>query len=274
MSERDEHALTPAERATRDAVERLARPRPDAAFRARLREDFVTGRIGRRRGLTPSRPWFARPALLLPLAAGFLAVAVGVANRGPDWRVRSADGEGRVLVDGQAFTARERAGLEQRLRRGGHVRVEGELTLDLVASGTAAVALAPGADLVLSPAPNRWWSRVMSARMTVGDAYFSTGRRFRGAHLDVRTPDAVVRAVGTSFAVLCEPPRGTCVCVLTGLVRVGGRSAVPGQGVDIPHGMRRVIRPNQVAMTLPILEDSVHRLHHQLTTVGGDLGLD
>jgi hypothetical protein len=254
----------------RDLVRGLARPEPDAAFRSRLRHEFVTGRFGQRPDRSPARPWFLRPFMLLPAAACALVVLAFAANRGPDWSVRSVSGEGQVVVDGASFEAADRAGLAPALRRGGHVRIQGAVTLDLVAPGVAAVALAPGADAELSPAPNRWWRRGASARLHAGDAYFSTGRAFHGAHLDVVTDDARVRAVGTSFAVLCAP-FGTCVCVMEGRVRVGGRDAAPGDGVEVPHGMRRVVHPDQVAETLPILEDSVHRLHRQLSTVGSVL---
>lgn len=271
MSERDDHDLTPSERATRDAVRGLGAPRADAAFRSRLRLEFVSGRIGRRHGLPAPRPWFTRGLRLAPLAAGVLAVALLAANRGPDWRVVSAAGEGRVLVDGVAFAPGDSVGIAARAMRGGRLSLQGAVTLDLVAPGVAALALAPGADVTLSAAPNRWWWRGMSAQLATGDAYFTTGRKFHGAHLDVRTPEATVRAVGTSFAVLCAP-FGTCVCVMQGRVTVGGKAAVPGKGVEVRQGMRRVVHPDQVAETLPILDDSVLHLHRQLATVGDVLG--
>lgn len=270
MSTHDEHEPTAPERAASDAVRALARPEPDAAFRVRLRHEFVSGRIGRRRGLTFARPWFVRPFVLVPAVAAALAVVLFAGNRGPDWRVRSASGEGRVIVDGAEFASADLARMAPALRRGAHVRVDGPVTLDLVAPGVAAVALAPGADVELSSAPNRWWQRGMRARVIAGDTYFSTGRAFHGAHLDVVTPHARVRAVGTSFAVLCAP-FGTCVCVMEGRVKVGGHDAAPGEGVEVPHGMRRVISPDQTAQTLPILEDSVHKLHRQLSMAGAEL---
>jgi ferric-dicitrate binding protein FerR (iron transport regulator) len=267
----DEHELSPAERATRDAVRALAHPRADDAFRARLRHEFVSGRIGRRRERSAPRPWYARGALLAPLAAGLVAVALLAMNRGPDWRVVALDGAGEVVVDGVEFAPGDTLALAERIARGGRVVVRGAMTLDLVAPGVAAVALAPGADVLLSSAPNRWWWRAMNVQLAAGYGYFSTGRQFHGATLDVSTSQARVRAVGTSFAVLCAP-EGTCVCVMQGRVTVGGRDAVPGTGVEVPSGMRRVVHVDQVAETLPILEDSVHRLHQQLAAAGSALG--
>ncbi len=271
MSAHDDHEPTAAERTVRDAVRAFARPQPDAAFRARLRHEFVSGRIGRRRGLASGRPWFLRPFVLVPAAAAVLAVVLLAGNRGPDWHLQSAAGAGRVTVDGAAFAADDVAHLIPALRRGGHILIEGAVTLDLMAPGVAAVALAAGADVQLSPAPNRWWRRGMQAVLNTGDAYFTTGRAFHGAQLDVVTAQARVRAVGTSFAVL-SGSFGTCVCVMEGHVRVGEHDAAPGDGVDVPEGMRRTFHPGQPAETAPILDDSAHRLHRQRSTFGRALG--
>lgn len=270
MSAPDDDELTAPERATRDALRGLVRPPLAEAFRARLRHEFVSGRIGRRRERTPA-PWFTRGVLLAPLAAGLVVVALLAGNRGPDWRVVSADGDGRVVVDGVEFAPGDSVALAERVSRGGRIVVRGVLTLDLVAPGVAAVALGPGSDVLLSPAPDRWWWRGMNARLAAGEAYFSTGPVFHGATLDVRTAEASVRAVGTSFAVLCRP-FGTCVCVMQGRVTVGGRDAAPGVGVVVPGGMRRIVHTDQAVETLPILDDSVHRLHRQLATAGAQLG--
>ncbi len=271
MNDTHDPDLTLEQRAVRDAVGALTRPRAAAVFRARLRHEFTSGRIGRRRGLVAERAWYARPLVWLPLAAS-CALAVGLyANRGPDWQVRAVNGEGVVRVNGAAVTQADVRSLGPLLRRGGHVQVEGAMTLDLVAAGSVAVAIAPGADVTLPAAPARWFRRRMQARLVAGDVYITTGRQFHGATLDLTTPHATVRAVGTAFAVLCGES-GTCVCVQEGSVRVGGLHARPGDGVAVPHGMRRVVRPDQAAETLPILEDSAHHLHRQLQTVGEVLG--
>lgn len=267
----DERHESPAHDAAARTVRELERPRPDAAFRARLRHEFVSGRIGRRRGLLPERPWFAQPWLLLPAAAALLAVALVFANRAPAWQVLAANGTGSVLVNGESVAVGDLAALTAHMRRGGHVQVAGELTLDVVAPGVLAVALAPGSDLELPPAPPRWWGRTMRAELNAGDVYFSTGPRFHGTTLDVTTPHATVRAVGTSFAVLCAPT-STCVCVMEGKVRVGGAATAAGGGREIPAGMRCVMHADQASETLPILDESVHHLHRQIAEAGKRLG--
>jgi len=261
---------TAAEKAVQDAVRGLSRPRTEESFRSRLRHEFTTGRFGRRVPADHPRPWWALKRVLVPVAAGLLVVAVVGMDRGPDWRLVAADGDGSVTVDGATFAAHD-AALGPRLRRGGHVRVEGAMSLDLVAPGVAAVALAPGADLQLSSAPGRWWSRGMRAQVSTGDAYFTTGRAFHGAHLDVSTPEVSVRAVGTAFAVLRDPAGATCVCVMEGRVRVG-ETASSTSAVEVPAGMRRIVQAGRSGETQPILDESVHRLHHQRDVAGTLLG--
>ena len=262
MSERERQEPTAAERGVQDAVRSLARPKPDPAFRARLRQDFVTGRFGRL-SLVP-RPWALRPLVWIPAAVTFVAVALAVANRGPDWRVVAVSGEGTVVVNGTSIAATDARAIAARLSRGGKLDVNGAVTLDLVAPGLLAVSLAPGSVATLPAPPNRWWARAMEVSLAGGNGYFSTGRDFHGARLDVVTPDAVVRAVGTSFAVL-SLPRATCVCVMEGSVNVGAHGTRAGEGVAVPHGMRRVVDRQGGAETLPILEDSVHHLHEQIS---------
>lgn len=247
------------------AVRELETPEPDPAFRARLRHDFVSGRIASR--VPAPRPWFARPWAWLPVAATAVAVIVSMANRGPDWQVVSADGVGRVVVNGASFNAGDAPAIGRALARGGEVRTEGAVTLDLVARGHLALAIAPDARAVVPPAPNRWWARHAELRLESGDLYVSTGRAFHGATFDVQTPTAIARCVGTSFAVLSVPV-GTCVCVMEGQVHVAARNQAPGAGEPVPEGMRRVVDHSGHGETSAILEDSVHHLHRQLSRVG------
>jgi ferric-dicitrate binding protein FerR (iron transport regulator) len=274
VSHSGEHASDAAARAVRDAVAGRTHGRPDPAFRARLKQEFQSGRFGAPRVPVPRRPWFARPALWLPVAAGLLVVAGLVANRGPDWRVVSAHGDGSVHVGGASFAPEDDERIAAALRRGGDVRIEGAVTLDLVAPGVLAVTLAPGTSMTLPATPGRWWSRAARARVDAGDAYFSTGRGFHGARLRVSTPEVEVLAVGTAFAVL-RHEQGSCVCVMEGRVRVttlsGGEGREARESVVVPEGMRRLVGVGGSAETLPILEDSVHRLHEQRSSVGSAL---
>lgn len=269
MNGPDDSALTPDQRRVRDAVAARTHPRPDPAFRARLRREFTSGQFGPRRRQHAARPWFLRPLWLVPAAAAALVVAGLVGNRGPDWRLLSAHGEGRVLVDGRGYTLDQQAALAAALRRGGDVRTEGAITLDLVAPGMVAVAVGPDTRLALPESPGRWWGREARARLEWGDVYLSTGRSFQGARLSVDTDEMRASVVGTSFAVLRHED-GSCVCVMEGRVRVAAHRE--GSSVEVPEGMRRIVPPTGPAETAPILDDSAHRLHRQLSSVGGVLG--
>jgi ferric-dicitrate binding protein FerR (iron transport regulator) len=261
MSERDVHESTASIHAVREAVRSRAHPKPEPAFRARLREEFRSGRFAPPQRLRPT-PWFRRAPALLPLAAGALLALGLYANRGPDWQVIGVHGDGRVHAGGRSFGAADAGSLTALLRRGGPIRIEGALTLDLAAAGVAAVSLGPDSDARLSGTPGRWWRRAMRATVSSGDVYFTTGRAFRGATLDVTTPEVSVRAVGTSFAVL-RHASGSCVCVMSGRVRVAALGAAAGEMVEVPEGMRRVVGVDGAGETLRILDDSVHRLHEQ-----------
>lgn len=265
---RPDEPISNEERRVSDAVRGLSTPVADPAFRARLRRDFVTGRF--EKPMPVRTPWFVRPFVWLPIAAA-AALVLTLTNQGPDWNVVSSEGEGRVIVSGQAFASSDRAGIAKAIARGGEIAIEGDVTLDLVAKGSVAVALAPETRMTLPAAPARWWSRHAVATIANGDVYFSTGRRFHGATLDVLTPTVAARCVGTSFAVLLSPVLGTCVCVMEGKVNVAKRELGPGVGVEVPSGMRRFVNPQGGETTETILEDSVHHLHHQLSTVSDQL---
>lgn len=247
-----------AERAARDAVRALSRPRAGEAFRARLREEFTSGRIASREPLVPPRAWYARPAALAPLAAAAALVLVLAANRGPEWSVVAAGPGGTVVVNGRAVPPAEPGEWSRQLARGAHVVLRGGATLDLVAPGSLALSLGNGADVELPPAPNRWWSRSARLRMAGGDAFLETGARFAGASLRVETSMADVEVTGTSLAVL-DAGDATCVCVMEGRVEV--RSRHDGSRVVVPAGMRRLVHGQRAAETLPIAEHSEHELH-------------
>jgi ferric-dicitrate binding protein FerR (iron transport regulator) len=269
MSDEREDPRTPEERAARDAVRTLPHERAGDAFRTRLRHEFTTGRIGRRRERVPARPWFLRPAVLAPFAAGIALALVLQANRGPDWRLLAATGEGRVWVGERSFAPADTVALALALRRGGQVRIEGALTLDVAAPGVIAVMLGPDGAMTLPAAPNRLWGRRMEAKVEAGDSYFTTGRAFQGAALEVMTPEARVHAVGTAFAVL-RHEFGTCVCVMEGHVHVGVAGA--SEMADVREGMRRTVGRDGSVEDSPILDDSVHRLHAQRSRWGATIG--
>jgi ferric-dicitrate binding protein FerR (iron transport regulator) len=203
-------------------------PRANAAFRERLREDFVSGRLGGAGERVPRRaesrqPWFHRPLprLAALAAAAVLAVFVAdLANRGPAWTVLEASGTGDVLIDGDAIPIQRGDLLAERIKPGVEVEVPPTGTLEILTPRTLLVELTPGTKLTIPPPPPRYFSRNAELWTRAGLLRLTTGPSFTGARMDVHTPEAVTRITGTTIAVIMEPT-GTCVCVLEGEVRVG-----------------------------------------------------
>jgi hypothetical protein len=226
-------------------------PRADAAFRERLRESFVSGKLGgmeerapgtaerapataeparprrpAREDPTERRPWFRRPLprLAALAAAAMLAVFVAdLANRGPAWTVLEASGTGVVTVDGDPIPIDQRDRLAERIKPGVEVELPEGGKLEILSAGTLLVELTPGTKLTIPPPPPRYFSRDAELWTRAGLLRITTGPSFLGARLDVHTPDAITRVTGTTIAVIMEPT-GTCVCVLEGEVQVGRQS--------------------------------------------------
>lgn len=222
----DRDALTPAETRARDAVRDLPRPPADAAFRARLRRDFAAGTIGERRALVlpAARPQGLGWRLAMAAVAALLLVAgVMLANRGANWTVLATIGDGVVVVDGRPIPLGHHEDLIAQLRPGARVVVPDGAEVELGTAAGMIVQVTAGTEFTLPASPGRWFRREVAGRVGHGEIRLTTGPAFRGARLRVETPEATVQVTGTTLAVICEPA-GTCVCVLDGAVRVGGRS--------------------------------------------------
>jgi len=245
--------VTPQEARARDAVRGLGAPRADAAFRERLKRDFVTGRIGERRVLELPVAWHRRLAWRLALApvAAALAVVVALANRGPAWTVRGTLGDGIAVVDQFPVPLGHADELQRRLHPGARLRMPEGGQVELAAAGSMVIQVAAGTELTLPASPGRWFGRSVTATTAHGVIRVTTGPAFHGARLHVDTPEASVDVLGTTLAVICEPA-GTCVCVFDGVVQVGARGAAQE---PVSSGHRRFVfndgRPPEMAGIRP-----------------------
>lgn len=230
---------TPQETRAREAVRGLAAPRADAAYRARLKRDFVSGRIGERRALVlpvgHRRPFWR--LALAPVAVALLAVVVLAANRGPAWTVLSTAGDGIAIVDDTPVPLGHAEDLERRLRPGARVVAPPGGEVELASAGGMVVQVTGGTEFTVPASPGRWFARRVTGSVRHGEVRVTTGPSFRGARLHLDTPEASVEVTGTTLAVICEPA-GTCVCVFEGLVHVGAKGAA---GEPVPGGRRRYI---------------------------------
>lgn len=232
--------VTPQEARAREALRGLTPPRADPAFRERLKRDFVTGRIGERHVLALPVAWHRRLAwrlALAPAALALLAASVWMADRGSGWTVMATQGDGVAMVDGVPVPLASREALERRLRPGARLAVPAGAEVELASASGLVVQVTAGTEFTLPATPGRWLNRRVAGAVRQGEIRVTTGTAFRGAHLRVDTPEAVVEVTGTTLAVICEPA-GTCVCVYEGVVRMGPR----GVGMEaVPNGRRRFV---------------------------------
>ncbi|MCB1181942.1 FecR domain-containing protein [bacterium] len=271
MSERDDIHLTPEEEQRIQAsVRALGEVRADDAFRARLREQFLSGTIpaaaepapeiaapdGASPGLAaaeaeaalepasppqivalPSRRPGRRAWALaaLPALAAVLAF-VFLGGGEPEWRLQGVRGDGRVVIAGQAVDASARTDLSRLVTDGARYEVGEGVEMDLVLGDIMVVGVHGPTTFELAArdaaAPDRF-----EARVEGGEFRFKSGPAFRGHEMVIRTSEGDAHITGTTVAVYKDPDV-TCVCVLEGTARIGR----DGEHMDaVPAGMRKVM---------------------------------
>ena len=263
MNANDELNLTPEQARIREAVRRLPAAEPDAAFRARLRAEFVGGTL--RPGLrVVASPWRRRLVVWggFAAAAAAAAIVIGlVLGRSSAYRL--------AMVDGREIPLEQARDLARALRRGGHVIVPRGATIDIAAPGVLAMTISGGSDVIVPPAPPRMGDRHAQGNVAKGDLFIVTGPDFHGATLDIMTSEAEAHVVGTSLAVLRDDDAGTCVCVMTGVVAVKANGEA---AVKVPAGMRIVVPIDGVPEMRKIRMTSEHALHRLNEKAGEVLG--
>lgn len=257
-----EEQLAPDEARAREEVRRLSRPQANAAFRERLKQEFVSGAIADRPSMLDAAhgvpatddaeaaaisggkviaiPWFRRPAfawLTAPAAAAVLLVLALFLNRGPAWQVVGASGDGIAVVDGRPVPMNHVDDLGRAVRSGAHVVLPAGAEIHLMSEGNMVIALTAGAEFTMPDVPGRWWGREIDARLDKGTLRVVASQSFAGGGLTVTTPDMVVQLANATLAVECVDV-GTCVCVLHGEAMVSGRGV---DAVPVNSGRRRVL---------------------------------
>ena len=256
----------------RDAIRALRPVAPGAAFRAKLRQEFVTGAI---ESAPPPRtiaiPWYrtsmARWGATAVAAAAALLV-VSVMNQAPAWKLSDVRGEGVVVVDGVPIPTQHVEDLERHLRPGVFVQVPDRVEFEIASAGEMAIEYTAGTQASVPQAPGRWFQRRALAEVRGGEVRVTTGKAFHGARLALETPEARVEVTGTTFAVICEPT-GTCVCVYEGRLRVGTRGGVGMTMVE--GGRRRYVfsdgRPEESAEMRPAEHDELPRFKERMSAM-------
>jgi ferric-dicitrate binding protein FerR (iron transport regulator) len=237
-----DRADTRAARETRarEAVASLERPRPDPAFRERLKRDFVAGRVGERRSLVLEAARQRSPAWRVAFAAAAAAlITIGVVsmNRGGSWTVLATIGDGVAIVEGQPVPLGHHEAIDRTIEPGMRISVPEGGEMELTTPSGMVLQVTAGTEFTLPTVPGRWFNRRATGAVHKGEIRLATGAAFRGAALHLDTPEAAVEVTGTTFAVICEPT-GTCVCVHDGVVKVGPRG---GAMEDVTAGRRRYV---------------------------------
>jgi ferric-dicitrate binding protein FerR (iron transport regulator) len=242
MTEQEHGPISAEEGRAREALRQTQSPQPDPAFRTRLREEFISGRLSERKVFAIRKQWFSRPAARVVLAAAAsVAIIVGaLMNRGPAWVIMSSSGTGMVQVDGDAVPIERLEELRDRIRPGAEVTIPERGRLELMAKRTLLLELTPGTRFTLPPPPARWLGRDVELYARSGILRATTGPGFPGARLMIRSPEAEIHVIGTTFTVILEPT-GTCVCVLEGTAEVGPRG---GAMMSVASGHRGYVFRN------------------------------
>jgi len=265
--------LTAEQEQAREALRSMQTPAPDPQFRAQLKASFVDGTIEAAAPVhdtAPPRAAAGRRASLLDWLRGSLwgrmawaaataaiVLTVLTLNRGPQWELTAAEGEGMVTVNDRTVSMADTEALAQLLVPGVQVRVPSGAMLELRSAGQLAIRLIPGTEATIPSVPGRWFGRTASARVFSGTMRVTSGRGFKGARLTVATPIAEVEMTGTTMAVICEP-EGTCVCVLEGMVKIGERGGEMSQ-IDAGH-RRYVFNDGRPSVTADIRDTETMKL--------------
>lgn len=256
MNQRMEETKDMNEDRVRRAIQSAPAPKTDADFRARLREDFVSGAI-EVRGTREKRERARRRVVIFPRTghpgrtgmwaaaavamAAALVLIVGNMNQGHPWWVTGARGEGVAMIDGKPVPLSDHDALDRAIKPGSKLVLPAGAEVDLCSNGVLAMQLTERADITIPQPPRRWFNRRSEMQIRMGEVRFATGVYFPGAHMRIHTQDAAVEIVGTTFAVIAQH-NGTCVCVLEGVAKVG--RVVNAAGTDmqpVPGGHLRFI---------------------------------
>jgi ferric-dicitrate binding protein FerR (iron transport regulator) len=228
----------PGEKRARIAVGGLSRPAATPEFRARLKEEFLSGAIERTVPIhaRPRRRAYTR-AWIIALAAAVLLILLLQVNRGPALHVVGAYGSGVVETAGELISVTDEAALEDAIRPGRELELAGDAGVDIVYGRSMLFQIDPGSVFTPPQPPGRWLGRTVRADLEFGEIRIMTGGDFTGTELAIHTPEGITLLTGTIVSVFRDSSV-TCVCVYEGSARIGVDELDLEQ---IPRGKRKVM---------------------------------
>ncbi len=237
-SHEPDFGLDARQRAAREAVRALGAVEPDPGFRARLRENFVTGHFD---GISPvatvtegERPRRIRRArrrwvgmAVRGAIAATLAFVLITLNTGPQWQVVAVEGTDRIMVDGRWMDCDDLSPVQAALHPGCRIRLPQEGALELAGADQLRLRLEGEGEMTVPGTAGRWFGRSLESTMK-GPArmWLATGPGFVGAEYSVKTEQAAIHLRGSALRIV-QGAQGVRVDVLEGRVH-----AVDGEGSE------------------------------------------
>lgn len=231
MSERDDRNLTPEERRIQEFLRGLGEVRADEAFRANLRQQFLSGQIAGAAAIPDDEPVSVpagrrparRPRRRLALAV-FPAIAAALfviflGGKDLSWQLQDVRGTGSVTVNGQTVATSDSEAVADLIVPEARISVPEGVQLDVVLDKVLVMGVAGPADFTLPADPNRK-PHVHQATIYGGEFRIKTGPDFAGREVLLLTTEGRVEITGTSVAVF-KNAELTCVCVLEGTALIG-----------------------------------------------------
>ncbi len=263
MTDSEHPDLTPEEERARERLRALSPVGADPAFRAELREQFVSGRIDREAGekaAAEPRPTAksvdrGKPNLLrrrgrllaVAVAAGLLALVIWRSDRPLHPELVDLTGTGTVAVNGEVFDLADRVSISRALKGGATLVLSDDATLDVRYGATFLLQYDPNTRATLPGPFGGKEGRDARARVDVGELRVLTGPDFVASTIRIDSPEGLIRVTGTMISIWCDDT-GTCVCVHEGTASVG----VDEEDMEsVPAGRRKVMPKDKE----PFLDD-------------------
>ncbi|MBD3161464.1 MAG: hypothetical protein GF346_04565 [Candidatus Eisenbacteria bacterium] len=240
MNEHDDQRLDPELERIRRAIRNLPRVDPDPTYQAQVRRAFLEDSPAAD-PVVPVRPRFRWPDWLrfslVPATVVAILLVLFIANRGPDWSIHRAYGDGAITIDGTSVAIDRIESAEPLLRAQESVRLGEEAGLEIRCGDLLVVEAVPGTEFTMPGRPGRWSDRSMRLHVENGEVRVLSGEEFAGHSLDLITPEGRTVLTGTIVSVFRNPEL-TCVCVLEGEAMIGEDAETME---PIPAGMRKVM---------------------------------
>lgn len=251
MSERDNMDLTPEERQLQQSVRDLGEVRADDAFRAKLRQQFVSGEFAETAEtptaempapeipniveLPPQKRTRRRFLAVLPAMAAMLAIVI-FSGGDPEWKMEDVRGIGTVTVNSHTADATDPDAVANLIVPSARISVPEGVQLDVVLDGVMVIGVAGPADFTMpdNPEGDKY---AYAATVHRGEFRIKTGPEFPGSEVLILTTEGRIEITGTTIAVY-KNDDVTCVCVLEGTALIGK----DGDHMDaVSAGMRKVM---------------------------------